>query len=340
MSDIEFKNIIAHVLDIEEGLSLMDLEVDKSTKLCELLKKHIEKSQKSDRHKLAKFSDENNMIRECCINIFENNNFIDNSRKIAKKLFNSMPKTASSANLIICTYIIDDKEEISFLKMDYSENFITNKIEVDGKLKLKIDIKNGLPNKNDKLQKCVFISKSALDNNEDPKSNPLVILDKQSKLEDVSDYFSRGFLECELINSDKENTRIFIEECIDTLNKIYVNNIKKLDECNSRMWSVLNENKGKNICIHDIARDIIKDEDKREEFITILSSNRKIDFNFNIDKNYLDARNKKIEIKTNNNIKITCNLEQWEDDSIIDKEYLSDTRANIIIKGVEIIHNK
>lgn len=340
MSDIKIEKAVMHILDNKkDNFQCTDFELDLDDKIKILFSKHIDNSQRHDNRKWASFDNNVNVVKNSCIKILTSGNntelFINESKIIAQQLYDSMKKNASPANLVICKYTRDNIKEIAILKLDFSSNYKTSTVNINGKTKINVEVIETLPGKNDKLQKCVFVNEFILDANS--QNHYMMILDKQESSEkEVSGYFSRDFLHCTLINTDYTNTKNFVSEMNKILSEVYVYNQESVNLCNRDMWDTLKNNIDNDVSIPDIVKLIVKTQENTDKVLDKLNKNGKVDFTFNISKEFIEKRDKNITVVTNKNIKIFCNRIQWENEDIIELIKKEDGKVDLLIKDAEI----
>lgn len=335
MGRINLKNIIVHSLDNKKpnGLKLSDFELDNYSEIELQLVKHIQRSQNHDNRKIAKFIGTRNIVRDSCESIFNNEeDFIEKSKIIAEHLYRSMIKTASPANLIICRYLDNGNENLALLKMDFNEIFVPVEEIIEGKLKIRLELINkSLPSKNEKLQKCVFISKYIFDS--DCKEPNILILDKQRGKE-VSDFFSKSFLNCELINTDNENTGNFIHEFTDFLNTSYLGNPKAKTILLHQLENELENSIGEVVSVPEIIGRLYHDEEEKEKVLESIGIKQNFDFEFWIDEEYIKRRFKKKKYITSNGLSISGEVDVFESESFEITNPDSNGNVDIIIKNI------
>lgn len=337
MGKIVFTNIIVHKLDNKQNkLELSSYELSDYSKIEAQLEGHIERALKHDNRKIARFLDDGNLVENACITIFKNDNaFIEQSKIIAGKLFESMKGNASPANLIICRYKEDEKSKLGLLKMDFNEIFrpIVEKIGENLKIDLEL-IPETLPSKNDKLQKCVFIDEDIFtkDNNEDEKY--IVILDKQRNNE-VSDFFSKDFLNCELINSNNENASKFIGEFIHVINEEYADNSKEIQKKVDLFKTLIKEKVGQKVSVPEMVNSVLGEE-KASVVLENIGKSKKFDFEFLAEETYIKKRFSKTRYNTNIGIMLIGDEENFSTDNFTISEPNEKGEVDINIKNVKI----
>ena len=332
---IQVNKVIVHILNQKESKHrLNNFEVATNDVLDSLIIKHINTSIKNDSRMFARFNSGDTTVRDSCINILnDSSNFIEESKKISMQLYRSMKGTnASPANFLIVQYKHGIENAIALLKVNFNESFYTEEIIENGmpKIILKLNI-DGF-NKNQNLQKCAFIYDDLLS---DTNAN-IVLLDKQTK-EDVSNYFGNIFLNCDLINDYKKNTKNMIRELTNFINAKYESEPQDQIEKTFQLTDVLNSNK-----IFDLNKvlDRLFDEDSIKDDFKESIKEKEIDYTFVIDKARVEKRLRNRYITTDNGISLKgkASLFNSKDIKFSDKD--ENGFVNISINKVKIIENK
>lgn len=330
---IEIKKAILHILNNqEEFIKESDYTLEIDDKVKKFLKEHILKSLHDDKTRAAKFINESNSVKKNCNNIFNNaDNFVKNSKEIARKLFSSMSnKTISPADLIITSFESNGEAYLALLKMDYNEIYKHEVEETeDGKVKTKlvVDESSSLPNLNQKLQKSAFIQPENNDTDYD-----IVLLDKQtnskSASKDIAQFFLKNFLNAKLEKDDQHKTRVFKNSTIDFVNENY-DDSKEREDIISYMYSTLEQKS--EINIRDFSD--IFDEEIRDDYIDHLMSDDIGDYEFKPDEETVN--NKKVVIKTKEDIKIRLDKVLYDEERYIKIQEKDDGNYEINIKTDE-----
>lgn len=334
--NISITNAIVHVLNQDKsngGHFLSDYEIELDEKLNSLIIKHIIDAFKHESRLFAKFINDDNSVRKSCIEIIDNEeNFIDESKKISRELYRAMSGTnASSANLLICRYMHGPLVSVAIIKLDFNENFYTEKIEEEGKIKIIVKLNGNGFTKSQRLRKCAIIDQDIL---EDIESS-FLLLDTQNG-EEVSTYFRTSFLNCELINSSKINTNNVIKEVVGFINEKYALEPSNMFEKTYAFTSKLE--KSEDFDIDETLASVFEEEDFREQFKEKIKS-KKIDFEFKVDKDSVEKRLKSRTLITENGISLRAKASLFNSNDIV-VEDIDDGLANIIIRKVRINKNK
>ena len=232
---------------------------------------------------------------------------------------------------MIVKYLNNGKKSLAIIKLDFSENFQTEKIEKDGITTVKLKVTKDGFNKNDKLRKCAIIDSDIVDNN-DAK---ILVLDTQNK-EDVSGYFREDFLDTDLINNDKMNTNHMIRELLGYINEKYKENEKQMIEKTFQLTNLLNEQE--EFKIDEALPAIFYEKETQDEFKERIKK-KDIDYTFRLHRDTVVRKLKNRSIVTGNGISLKgrASLFNSNDIQIKDRE---DGLCDIIIKGVKIEKNK
>ncbi|MBC5627877.1 nucleoid-associated protein [Clostridium sp. NSJ-6] len=335
MGRIIFEKVIVHSLDNKtNNKKLSDFELEDYSRIEPQLARHIQRSEKHDNRKIAFFTGKTNIVKDACEKIFKNDDaFVNESQTIAEHLFRCMTGNASPANLILCKYSEEGIKKIALLKMDFNEIFTPIEKVVDGKLKIELEaIDKSLPSKNEKLQKCVFISENIF--LKDIEEEHILLLDKQRGKE-VSEFFSKAFLSCELKNTNNQNFGVFIHEFTSYINDEYKDNPQVKSQLFKKFKEVLINCKGQDINVPDFLGEIFTDEGIKDKALEKIGEKENFDFEFNVDPEYLNGRFQKVRYVTNSGITIVGEGDVFESDNfeIIDKN--EDGNVDIIIRNVK-----
>ncbi|CUO74716.1 MULTISPECIES: nucleoid-associated protein [Clostridium] len=331
--NIHIEKAIVHILNQKISLFLSDAILELDNDILKLISNHITNAYENQGRVFAKFKSSDNVVRIATIDIFsDDTNFIEKSKSIARKLYSAMAKkNASPANLLIVEYLNGEKKSLAIIKLDFSENFHTEKIEKNGITTVKLKVTKDGFNKNDKLRKCAIIDEDIIDDVE----AKILVLDTQNK-EEISDYFRDDFLDTDLINNNKMNTTNMIRELLSYINEKYKDDEKQMIEKTFQLTTLLNEKDEFKI---DEALPAIFYEKETQDSFKERVRDKGIDFTFRLHRDTVVKRLKNRTIVTGNGISLKgkASLFNTNDIEINDRE---DGLCDIIIKGVKIEKNK
>ncbi|GEN83584.1 hypothetical protein SLU01_18960 [Sporosarcina luteola] len=218
VEEIELIRITLHVVNNRDKvLKLNDGEINLGSldpKLHEYIITHITKSLKEERARVGRFLNPDSKVQKWSHQIISdhNTNFIDNSKKIARALYNSMEEDNRiiPGDLLVILYKNKGTGalSLSLMKMDYNDT-VTRKIREDddtGKVYIELILAGeNFPNLNQKLQKVAFIIDPTLITEEKPAA--VLVLDRQQGNEGkIADFFQSDFLATELLLTDEIRT--------------------------------------------------------------------------------------------------------------------------------------
>lgn len=332
---ISIKKAIVHVLDQKTKHTMSDYDIDLNDRLNALITKHVTKSNISEAKVFAKFKDEsseNNKVKESCLKIFDNDEvFIEESKNISRELYKAMSGTnASAANLLVVYFTYDSKKALAIMKLDFSDNFYTQEKTIEDKVKIEVKINGTGFSDSQKLRKCAIIDEDTIKGGKE-----FLLLDTQSG--DVSDYFRIGFLNSNLINDAKINTKKVIKEVNNYINEKFEANPKEMVKKTFLFTNIIetsNEFK-----IDTVLAAVFQTESDVIEVKNIIS-NANIDFNFKIDKGVLEKKLKNVTIVSENGISLKAKPSLFNEKDIILSDPDSDGKVDITIKGIKIDKNQ
>ncbi|QAY66356.1 nucleoid-associated protein [Paenibacillus protaetiae] len=252
--------------------------------------------------------------------------FIDKSIVLTNHLADAMKShhNISSAEIIICTYHDDAQPEqvyAAVLKLDYKSTIVRKeqKEVINGVEKVRHVIMEdglGLPDEDQKLQKCAFVQlKDATQ--ETDISYEILFLDKQNKGEAI--FFKDLFLKCELVLDDRVKTERFSAAAKKWLvaNKEQLG-IEQYHNIINSMDSNLKNNASINI--NTFIEHAIQDSALKQSFTQSLRTQGLVEDEFTIDKEWVRENLKRVTLQFENNIVIRLTPEQMRDETIFKQE--------------------
>ncbi|KJU70931.1 nucleoid-associated protein [Clostridium baratii] len=324
--DININTAVVHVIDNNcIAPKLTESQLDLNEKTYKYIYKHLEKIFKSDNLKCAKFTEDNSVIKKLACDYFKNRiSLIDLSKNYTNQLFSIMKfnQFIPFCDLIIADIATDRGHIISILKLDYIKNY-THSITSSG-----IDIIENstiLPGSSQKINKAAFI----LQNN--TNEFDLFVLDrKNKKMEDEygNDYWMKNFLECEEVITNKDNTKNLIDS-IELWVRGNIKDTKKSLDIRKKLKESLVETS--NINIDKFVENIV-DSDYIEDFKEFLAP--KVENDFNIDKEFIDKKFKKIKLNLDKNIDLALTENEYNDKNKFRIINNTDGTVDIVLKNI------
>jgi len=295
-----------------------------------------------DEARKAVFKDGRNIIKEVCQKIFTDNDyFIEGSQEIARQLFKAMKTNSSisSTDLVICIYEEEDEENIAILKMDYTVSFIHEVEFVDNKFKISIKKQDiSLPGVNQRIQKCAFIRAAQGTGDYD-----LIILDnqisKKNQDEPVAQFFLETFLGADLVLDSKTCTRIFKKETENWIRSKAKEGETSLEIVREFVNDAIrNEDE---IDLDSFSSKVFSDKtDLKEDYISTMREKGLTSDRFEVDKEWVEKKLGKIRLKTESDIEVVIDYEQYNDREKFEIVKNPDGTRNIIIKNIISIMEK
>lgn len=334
--------VIIHVLDRTMDTPLFtDYEQEVTEEIHELLEKHIVRSLKDDENRIAKFISGPNIVRDHCdAMLYDEDDFIESSKKIADHLFHAMKRhgNISSCDLVICIYSVDNVKYVALLKMDYRKSYIHNVEYIDDKFKISIMPQEiGLPGVGQRLQKCAFIKLYEANEEYD-----LVILDKQQSSEEgneVANFFEKDFLNSNILVDSRDKTKMF-----KNMTEKWVRSQLRQDiEQATKVRETLSDNlkKEEEISIRSFVEEAMEgNEEIQSNFVDHLNSNGFQVTSFEVNKPWVEKKLKKKAIKTDTGFEIKNDRECFDDNLKYHVKRNGDGTVDIIIKNVTFFVEK
>lgn len=340
---MEIKNAVIHVLDREaEEPLLNEFELEINDDIYNFIEKHLSKCINDDDSRKGKFKDGRNIIREVCTRIVEDNAyFLEASKEIARQLFRAMKTNSSisSTDLVICLYNSDEVDYIAILKMDYTVSFIHEIELVDGKFKISIRKQDiSLPGIGQKIQKAAFIT-----GYEGIFDYDLIILDNQINAknaeEPVAQFFLQTFLDAELILDNKACTKLFKMETENWIREKSKEGESRAEEVRDFVNFAIRQEE--EVDINDFTGRAFEDKQYlKEDYINNMKEKGLVNEKFEIDRDWVDRKLAKIRLKTDGNIEITLDYEDFSNREKFEIISNGDGTRSIIIKNIISLQEK
>ena len=210
--------------------------------------------------------------------------FVPQSRAIAVHLFNHLDGRTSPGDLVVATFTEGQEEArwLALLEMDPSEGVQGERVEVAGRWMIElVTIPEILPTTGSDLQKCAFIV--PLPQREDCD---LKVLDQQNRRYSVrrviASFFSRGFLQCQVLPNRRDKTYLFVTGSREWLNA----NKEGWSDADVRHFSDRLESavRDQMISVTAFAGQAIPDEDDQEAYTVYMRETKGLeDLNFRPD---------------------------------------------------------
>ena len=321
-------NAILHILDSTSALpvySKLCLELE-DEKVQEFIGKHIERIFNDQAVKSGKFT-ENSQINNLITNI--NEDFIDTSISIAKKLYELMLKYIEipSGDLLMASLNIENQNYFVIIKFNYKEGY-THYVDYgdSGTLNKIVVNKVMFPSETQKNIEAALINLDDLS---------LKIFEKEYDIEgEKIFYFSKMFLGCNTDLSIKESIKVIKDVAKDITKKYYDDDFNKVSEIKEAIYDNLDSG---HIEVANVANTIFRNNpDIKKEYIEKVEDagvNKIVDLEGKKPEKRLTVH----KIKIDNGIQLDVPVDIYRDKNIIEFINNPDGTISIIIKNINKI---
>lgn len=333
--EINIREAVVHVLDNNSEEPILNEYVVGLDEDCyNFLYKHIKRCLYDENLKYAMFDGTNCKVKEKSQQYLNGEiGILETSKMFAKELFSIMRTKGNilSCDLITVSITTEFGPYLCILKMDYQKNYMHNIEYVDDKVGISISPHfNGLPISVSKIQKCAFI-KPLQENDE----YNLMVIDKKSKDKNAeeygADYFTETFLNCSMINNERDHTRNLFKAVEKWTQNSFTENAEKQEAVLSKVVTCLKDEE--NIDTDKLADDLFTNTEMKESFKTFLSEYQ-VEKEVPVDKEWVEKKLKTVKLKVDGNINISLPEEVYEDKSKFEVISNGDGSINIIIKNI------
>ncbi len=328
---------IVHVLDKNSEVPILnDFEGKISQEVDKFFQKIIKRVSKDDDLRKGIFKDyNNNVVKNCCEQIiYDESTFLENSKEIAAYLFDIMKINAEleSCDLAICLYTIKDEKYVGILKLDYKKLY-THSIEfVDDKFNIQmVPNEIGIP-ETQRQKQCAIVGLTGIND-----EYHLRLLDKDSEKEQLESKFISEFLNAEKIVDDKHKTKVFKNSAETWITNALANDIKQAEDVRNILNYTLKEKE--EINVDEFIKKSIDNDDLKESFKEHMQD-KGLDESFNIDKQWVEKKLKKRNIKTDTGFDIKGELSNFEDPMKYSVKQNPDGSIDITIKNIKFYEEK
>jgi hypothetical protein len=331
--DISINEAVLHVLDnsVDEPI-LNNYKMDINEDSYRFILSHIERVLKDDNLKYAKFTQGDILIKDTCLDYLDGRTpILSTSFDITKRLFHFMNEinTISSCDLLVVSFSTEYGPMVGILKIDYIKQYTHHIDFADDNVGIQLmPIKTCLPDKK-KIQKAAFIKPSRENQDYD-----LLVLDKdyiKDSDEYGKNYFIDKFLECYLVENDRDKTKQFLNavEVWTRSNAKGEAVIAEKIRSEVRKALLLNDK----IDIYKLAKKLLPFEQSQKGFIAYMQD-RDLE-KFEVDKEYLEKKLSKLKIKVSSAIDLSITNEAYKDINKFEIKDNGDGSINMIIKNIE-----
>lgn len=335
------KNIVVHKTIIHylnketERLILTDFENTSNLELVKDFKKVFNSVLRNDFTRKAVFKNyNNNNIKKYSEEILYNDNtFIENSKKIAEELYEVMEvsEDISSGGLLIGLFSVNDEKQLGIFKVDFKKSYTKEIKMTDGnKFKMNIVKKDDFLPENMATNQSAIILPSGIND-----EYHLLVLDKKAEKEQLDSDFLQKFLKVSKIKDDSFKTKVFKESMDNLVTNLFFEEIKDGESVRSVLTQTLIDETY--ITPMEIIDYLIEDENKKD--IIKESLEKKIDdlnTPMEIDSTWIEKKVKNRSIKTDTGFSVKAKFVDFEDPTKFSLKANTDGTVDITLKNISL----
>ncbi len=328
INEIIINHVFLSVLDKDNNTIIFnDSEMDLNEETYEYFEKHILKGLSDEEAKTAKFTGEQNIVRNLCKEVFEDaDTYLENSKRISQYLFKCIANEEKelSGDIAVCMFESQQGKFLAILKFNFTDAYTHYVKQTEDTMSVSIGkSKTGLPGLGQKAAKALFVREIKEHNDYD-----MLILDKQK-----DGYFSQSFAKCTFILDSRENTKTFHKLSESFARKAFKDNAQEAEEFRSRMTdTLLSENK---IDIDRIAHNSFSDEAVKNEFKAAMLAEGITEKEVEVDREWVEKKLKKKRLKVDKSIELYIDTEIYKDQEKFEIKRNGDGTINIVLKNIK-----
>lgn len=334
-NDVVVHRTIVHYLNKEtETLLLTDYENTSNVDLVKDFKKILKSVSKNEYSRKAVFEDyENNEIKKYAEAIIYNeNSFVENSKEIAKKLYDIMQlsETIESGCLAIGLFTVNDEKQVGIFKIGFKKSYTKEIKQMDGNR-----CRVNMIKKDDLIPESMTTTQSAIIGESGVNDEyHLLVLDKNAEKEKLDSDFIQKFLETHKVEDDVYRTKVLKETVENFIVNAYADNVKKGEDIRSYFTKTLRDEMV--VTPNEVVDAIIEDEDKKEVLVEVLNEKiENLDGAMELDKTWIDKKIKNRSFKTDTGFSVKGKMEDFEDPMKYSLTKNPDGSVNIVLKNIK-----
>lgn len=335
MSIVVHRTIIHYLNKETNNVILTDIENTSDVELVKDFKKVFKSVLNNEYTRKGVFEDyNNNSIKKLAeAIIYDENTFIDNSKKIAEKLYKQMQLSDSinSGCVAVGLFSNDDEMFVGIFKIDFKKSYTKEIKKLDNnKFRMKM-VKNDdlMPEKMTSSQSAIIGASGVND------EYHLYVLDKKPEKEKLDSDFIQKFLEVSKIEDDAYVTKVLKETVNNFLINYYSENVHEAESVRSYFIDIMKNES--TISPKELAEVLIDDTEKREVFIEILESKlENLDKTIEIDTDWIEKKTKNRTFKTDTGFCVKGKLEDFNDSTKYSLSKNDDGSVNLTLKNIKV----
>ena len=333
--EIIIRKGIVHILDGELGYPVFSEQIlDMSGDINDFFRMHIYKIISGDDMKKCYFDEEESEVYGI-VKSFDEENMVEDSKKIAGKLYEIMNSnvTIPSADFAAITFQVKSVRHLALLKMNYKESFVhmTQSSEEGANINSIIKYQSTLPAASTKLSEAVVI------NLEDYS---IRIIEKKYEINgEKCNYLSEVFLKCKAAMSSKSKLDI-VTRAVEQVNKKHFADKPVAQMEAKRIIKEEIEEKG-TINVEQISEKIYgKVPEIKEEFDAKMEKYHMQKAEVKPQSEKTTKKFEKQYLKTDTGIEINIPMEQYQDANQVEFITNPDGTISVLIKNIGLLKAK
>lgn len=333
--EIIIRKGIVHILDGELGYPVFSEQIlDMSGDINDFFRMHIYKIISGDDMKKCYFDEEESEVYGI-VKSFDEENMVEDSKKIAGKLYEIMNSnvTIPSADFAAITFQLKSVRYLALLKMNYKESFVhmTQSSEEGENINSIIKYQSTLPAASTKLSEAVVI------NLEDYS---IRIIEKKYEINgEKCNYLSEVFLKCKAAMSSKSKLDI-VTRAVEQVNKKHFADKPVAQMEAKRIIKEEIEEKG-TINVEQISEKIYgKVPEIKEEFDAKMEKYHMQKAEVKPQSEKTTKKFEKQYLKTDTGIEINIPMEQYQDANQVEFITNPDGTISVLIKNINKISTR
>lgn len=332
-NDVVVESAIMHVLDTLSDEALLNMhEIELNDRIYEFIRNQITKSLNDFECKKGKFYSPDGLMYKAVSIAFNEDEFIESSRRISKHLFRTLKKYdgIESCNLILAKFSIDEQSYLALLKLDYQTQLEHNVEYKENELLIELKTKtNGLPGIKQKVSDVAFFKV--------PSDDEFDMLYKEKPFKTIENeyvhYFKDEFLQASEVTDDLKATTIIKNRIEKWIRKNLKDDIDRAEEVREYVNDTFLNSGTIDVCdfISNVTDTSEEKEILSEEFEKFgLDTSSNID----IDKHWVEKKLKAKNVKTDTGFSIKGDYDFFNDSQRFELKHNGDGSVNYIIKNI------
>ncbi len=336
INDISIEKIILHILDPSIGLPVLsEEEHPNSGEIIEFIKTHIKKIFIDVNIKKSYFNDENNQVKNLCMDVSNNDNlFVEKTKAFSGMMYNLLAQHVNipPCDLICSLFQGDDKKYLGFFIFNYKVSYIHYVEELEtGRLNTVVKQSTTLPNTNQKIDEFFII---------DLEDYSILLKEKKYEINGEKDYYiSKYLLKSIDLLSEKAKVDIVNKVSKKIVKDYYEDDVTKLAEIKSAM--VESVEKDDCISVDDIKSKVFKNNmDIQRIYDEEISKKGLIDKTIKVDENLSKKIPKTQKLVMDNGIEIKIPIEYLKGSDKVEFLNNADGTLSVLLKDIRDIKGK